>query len=288
MHRTRYTLETITPLFLRGPDGETPELRTPSFKGMLRYWWRALHPQPVDQLRQRESQRFGSAGDQDGGRSPVRLRIPHQRLSTGHYKPVPRPSKGFRNEGFDPGQTFDLIVTVGHRAQDFAEEIDATIRLMILLGGLGNRSRRGFGSLRLVAVDSAPHDTPEDPLEGVETQLRRLSFSYNREGRTIHYDGRHSAQDGPGYPWVQRVETGQFQNGWQDAVQSIAEVAHKEDSSYSGDINPRLSSPLYVSVGADNRWCWPVLTGLNLPASSERKISQHESDRRPDFRDALL
>jgi CRISPR-associated protein Cmr1 len=288
MHRTRYTLKTITPLFLRGPDGETPELRPPSFKGMLRYWWRALHPQPVDPLRQNESQRFGSAGDQDSGRSPVQLRIPHRELSTDYYKPVPRPSKGFRNEGFEPAQTLDLIVTVGHRAQEFAEEIDATIRLMILLGGFGNRSRRGFGSLRLTEIDGDPQEAPDDPLERVASQLQRLGFPHNRDGRTIRYDGRYSTQDGPEYPWVQRIETGQFWNGWQDAVQSIAEVAHRHNSSYSGDINPRLSSPLYVSVGADDRWCWPMLTSLYLPASTERKIRDRESDRRPAFREALL
>jgi CRISPR-associated protein Cmr1 len=288
MHRTRYTLETITPLFLRGPDGETPELRPPSFKGMLRYWWRALHPQPVDQLRDQEARRFGSAGDGAGGRSPVQLRIPHRELSTGHYKPVPRPSKGFRNKGFGPGQSFDLIVTVSSRATDLAEEIDATIRLMILLGGLGNRSRRGFGSLRLVEIDNVPQETPEDPLGDVETQLQRLGFPHERDGRTIRYDGRYADRDGPGYPWVRRIETGQFWNGWQEAVQSIAKVAHRHDSSYSGDIGPRLSSPLYVSVGADDRWCWPLLTSLNLPASTERKIHDRETDRRPAFREALL
>lgn len=288
MHRTRYTLETITPLFLRGPDGETPELRPPSFKGMLRYWWRALHPQPVDQLRRKESKRFGSAGDSDGGRSPVQLRIPHRELSTDDYDTVPRPSKGFPEEGFDPEQSFDLLVTIGHRADDLIEEIDATIRLMIMLGGLGNRSRRGFGSLRLVEVDGAPQEAPEDPLEPVEKHLRRLDFPHERDGRTIGYNGRYSTQDGPEYPWVRRIETGQFWHGWQEAVQSIAEVAHQEDSSYSGDINPRLSSPLYVSVGADDRWCWPMLTSLNLPASTERKIHDRESDRRPSFREALL
>ncbi len=41
MKSIKFTLETITPLFLAGADGQTPELRPPSIKGMMRFWWRA-------------------------------------------------------------------------------------------------------------------------------------------------------------------------------------------------------------------------------------------------------
>jgi CRISPR-associated protein Cmr1 len=286
MHTTRYTLETITPLFLRGPDGETPELRPPSFKGMLRYWWRALHPMPVDDLRQKEARRFGSAGDGDVGRSPVQLRLRHDGATTDSYEPVP--THNFQQSGFSPGQQFDLVVTVGVRGLDWRDEIDATFRLMLLLGGLGNRSRRGFGSLRLAAVDGTPHEVPEDPLGEVAAHLDRLDTSFERDGRTIMYAGGHADTDGPDYPWVRRIETGTFWNGWREAVQSIAQAASRHDSSYTGDINPRLSSPVYVSVGADDRWCWPMVTSLNLPPSTERSLGRHERDTRAVFRDALL
>ncbi|WP_431768794.1 type III-B CRISPR module RAMP protein Cmr1 [Salinibacter sp.] len=306
MNTTRYTLKTITPLFLRGPDGETPELRPPSFKGMLRYWWRALHPMPVDRLREAEAERFGSGGDAEGGQSPIRLRLDHSGLSEDRYKPVPRAGKNFRNRGFKPGEEFDLVVTVGPRALGRQEEIDATLRLMLLLGGVGNRSRRGFGSLRLIAVNGVQREVPEDPLEDVETHLGRLETPFDRDGRTLSYVGKHlpagqrsrveqhshgrehDGQDVPEYPWVRRIETGTFWNGWQEAVQSIAKASHRHDSSYTGDIGPRLSSPVYVSVGADDRWCWPLVTSLHLPSSTERKIGKRESDTRPEFREALL
>ena len=38
-----FECETITPMFLRGADGRTPELRAPSIKGAMRYWWRAIN-----------------------------------------------------------------------------------------------------------------------------------------------------------------------------------------------------------------------------------------------------
>lgn len=286
MHTTHYTLETVTPLFLRGPDGETPELRPPSFKGMLRYWWRALHPMPVDRLRDEEGRRFGSAGDEGGGQSPVRLRLRNRALDTQSYEPVP--THNFRQSGFSPGQQFELAVTITDRGTAWKDEVDATLRLMLQVGGFGNRSRRGFGSVRLIAVDGTPVEPSEDPLADVADQLKRIDTPYERDGRTITCAGQYAGGGGPEYPWVRRIETGSFWNGWRDAVQSIAQAAHRNDSTYTGDISPRVSSPIYVSVGADDRWCWPLVTTLNLPPSTEQSFDRYESDTRADFRDALL
>src|SRR2546426_3883093 len=42
MQEVIFTLQTITPLFLAGADQTTAELRAPSFRGVMRYWYRAL------------------------------------------------------------------------------------------------------------------------------------------------------------------------------------------------------------------------------------------------------
>jgi len=287
MHTTRYTLETVTPLFLRGPDGETPELRPPSFKGMLRYWWRALHPMPISELQSEEARRFGSAGEDQTGRSPMQLRLADRGLSKDRFRPVPRRGKDFQNLGFDPGQRFDLIVTVDQQASSYQTEIDATLRLMLLLGGLGNRSRRGFGALRLVAVDGAAEESSEDALGDVEAQLARLETPFERDGRTIAYVGRYTDGKRPEYPWIQRIQAGTFWSDWREGVEAIARVAHQHNSCYTGDYKPRLSSPLYVTVASDDRWCWPLVTTLYLPDSIEERLSGRK-DTRDEFRSALL
>ncbi|MBK8563977.1 MAG: type III-B CRISPR module RAMP protein Cmr1 [Saprospiraceae bacterium] len=38
MKTITFTCKTITPMFLNGADGQTPELRPSSIKGVLRYW----------------------------------------------------------------------------------------------------------------------------------------------------------------------------------------------------------------------------------------------------------
>ena len=42
MHEITFSLRTITPLFLAGADQATAELRAPSFRGAMRYWYRSL------------------------------------------------------------------------------------------------------------------------------------------------------------------------------------------------------------------------------------------------------
>ncbi len=63
------TLEVTTPLFLGGVDPTSSvELRAPSIKGALRFWWRALawsrHGGDLDSIRSEEARLFGAAGEE--------------------------------------------------------------------------------------------------------------------------------------------------------------------------------------------------------------------------------
>lgn len=61
MQTITFTCEVITPMFLAGADGTTPELRPASIKGALRFWWRAMNGHlPTDEMRKLEGEKFGS------------------------------------------------------------------------------------------------------------------------------------------------------------------------------------------------------------------------------------
>jgi len=48
-------------MFLAGADGKTPELRAPSIKGAVRFWWRAMNGcLSIKDLKEKESEIFGS------------------------------------------------------------------------------------------------------------------------------------------------------------------------------------------------------------------------------------
>jgi CRISPR-associated protein Cmr1 len=60
MKTITFSCETITPMFLSGADGQKPELRPPSIKGALRFWWRAMNGGNWETLKNQEDRIFGS------------------------------------------------------------------------------------------------------------------------------------------------------------------------------------------------------------------------------------
>lgn len=54
----------VTPLFMSGADQAIAELRPPSIKGVIRFWWRTLtysrFNEDLSQLAEQESELFGS------------------------------------------------------------------------------------------------------------------------------------------------------------------------------------------------------------------------------------
>ncbi len=94
-----FTLELVSPAFLAGADqtsAESCELRVPTLRGQLRWWWRTLHAEHVDveTLRRLEAAVWGSTETA----SPVRLSL----------KPVNAPKvKLFdHKDGFKPKPDF--------------------------------------------------------------------------------------------------------------------------------------------------------------------------------------
>ena len=180
LREIRVTLETVTPLFLGGADprGE-PELRPPSFRGALRYWLRAalggvIGDQDLDALRVAEAAVFGSVSEGSASVSPVGVRLVHRApLKSLSYseicdwkeqgKSFGRPgiaylffaARGTRSEQERSGLTgeFSLQLQLLPRA-DPEGLVKAGLALWLFthLGGLGNRSRRGAGSLQVVHV----------------------------------------------------------------------------------------------------------------------------------------
>jgi len=65
----------VKPLFLAGADGVTPELRAPSIKGALRFWWRAINGEYKNYtvLKEQEATIFGDTSKRSRFALSVRL-----------------------------------------------------------------------------------------------------------------------------------------------------------------------------------------------------------------------
>lgn len=155
------TYRVVTPLFCAGADQRRAEVRLPSFKGVLRFWWRALawsqYSGDPQRIQQQEDTLFGSAA---GGQSRVSMRLspPDGQPVLGKDLSV-GPSVRYLGFGvMERGPEKErgclqppLQFTIRLRERDLDDQqLKLLQRAMIALGtigGMGARSRKGFGSL---------------------------------------------------------------------------------------------------------------------------------------------
>jgi|GEM_PF-1785523 len=178
-------LEVVTPMFLAGADQSCSELRPPSFKALMRWWYRAAKAD----LTPEEGLLFGTT-DQA---SRFRLRLTPDRIIRSTFERANFQSKqdqdnqgllylGFsldaksqggqrKRSSIDPGSTFCLELSLPHSQSAAERSLLASLWLLIWLGGVGSRSRRGFGSLCF---------TDADPLNeaGLPPKEKRLQLRF--------------------------------------------------------------------------------------------------------------
>lgn len=164
MKSITFTCEVITPMFLAGADGSTPELRPASIKGAMRFWWRAMNGHlPIEDekndkgevikkgLKTTEAEIFGGSGSKQS-RSKISIRISAEKIKLGKIKnnDVKYLAYGAEDRRFiDIGSTFKVHLVFEHiDGLDIAKEIKLAFSLLSYCGGLGAKSRNGFGAFQ--------------------------------------------------------------------------------------------------------------------------------------------
>ena len=174
----------VTPLFL-GDGRQSPQaMRVPSVKGALRFWWRALNwerlavgsrggvdpGEALQRLHDEEAFIFGCAASEERpglgqGRVLMQLGEPPKGTVVADY-PKNQTGAGYLGFGLFPmketrgrsgikeGGSFSLRMrfkpdlTATQR-----DQVNEALKAWSLFGGLGSRSRRGFGSIHLESID---------------------------------------------------------------------------------------------------------------------------------------
>ena len=219
------TYRIVTPMFCGGADpNRSAEVRLPSFKGVLRFWWRALawgrlggglNERELEKIRKREATLFGSA---DGGQSRVLMRlggVPKPTVVRAGSvlgrdgKEVPsgtshtdRVGRGARYLGYGVmgafGQRagklgrpcvvapFEFTVQMRCRGLD-CEVMESLKRTLIALGtfgGMGAKSRKGYGSLvlRSLRIDRKSDWRAPQTIDELGERIRGLHATATRRG----------------------------------------------------------------------------------------------------------
>jgi CRISPR-associated protein Cmr1 len=182
MQEVTFTLRVLTPLFLAGADANTAELRAPSFRGLMRYWQRALvgglvgtTPLSLEQVKKTETALFGATDT--GSAIAVKVSATSERprefteqISTRVGGTWQATGKGYllwsmaksgrveRNNlksarwYFAPGTGFQVTLSARGKDANKLEQAIAAFWLLTQLGGIGSRSRRCAGSLSIERV----------------------------------------------------------------------------------------------------------------------------------------
>jgi CRISPR-associated protein Cmr1 len=198
-------VEVVTPMFLGGSDVNEAELRAPSLKGMLRFWWRAncgdiLYNEMVN----KESEIFGSTTNkssfsismfpkrtlscskelkQRGRTFKVHGRSVHilDYLAYGTHTYVKGQGNVYHKEHIIPGNIFTLKMKFRKR---FEREITTALAWLIHYGGIGARSRNGFGSMA-TKIEKPVTDFKSDLKSYTTTSTKSKLFKFAEE-KTWH------------------------------------------------------------------------------------------------------
>jgi CRISPR-associated protein Cmr1 len=198
----------VTPLFMFGSDKFKAELRVPSIKGVLRFWWRALalgRMSSISKVREEEARIFGSAGN-DVGQAKVYLKLKLPEDVVQYKDPILKYADG---EPVGPGARYlgyglveavpskrrntkegqllrsclkyplegvlSLLIRNGTRSEDI-KGIESAVIAMGLFGGLGSRSRKGYGSFNLVELKLGEEILYRMPRDADDLMLKIGSF----------------------------------------------------------------------------------------------------------------
>jgi len=285
MNSITFECKTITPMLMHGADGKSAELRPASIKGILRFWWRAIHGNlSLDKLHEKEGEIFGST---DKRSKVIIFPIEIRKIEDFQISPTPHHHKGYCSLTKQNCYSFNETTNICNKAKKKPAKLYTfTLKMMIhtndymnkeqlknlfilatTLGGFGQRSRRGFGSVKITKIDNTDF-TPPTTEQEIKAKIAD-TFKYTSQIN---------------YPHIKEIKVGKTYDNFEVLLKTIGEASHThecDELGYAKRDGSRLASPIYVSIIQDGSHFRPVITTLkNTQSSKDRNV--------PNFKKAIL
>lgn len=274
MEKIIFTCKTVTPLVMNGAYGDIPELRPPGIKASLRFWWRALNGHlPLEDkkdpngkvlekgLRTKEAEIFGSTK----GRSKLLIRI-IESLDEIENVPLLEHRKGGNEretkrlqtwvDAFKESGTFQVRVDINLDSSIFSiEQLKNLFILSCALGGLGKRSRRGFGAVVVTEINGQGYSSPVD-LTSIHSIIDKIVPDRFSKASTEIITKHNPTSSKGDYPEIYKIQIGKNIKTLRDIGQATHDTKFRDDTSaykkdYGeslGDGRSRFASPVFVSI----------------------------------------
>ncbi|WP_457560907.1 type III-B CRISPR module RAMP protein Cmr1 [Caminibacter sp.] len=275
MDKIVFECESVTPMFMYGADSKIPELRPASTKGVMRFWWRAIHGDlSLEELRKQESEIFGST-ERKSKLIIYPIEITYERSCK--ISPTPHHKKGYcktSNENcyFKNGKCmkankkeaklYKFKIKFALKESNYLnkEQLIELFKITTLLGGFGQRSRRGFGSIQIRKINNEIFQTPN-----TVDEIKKII-------KIINPDFKYTSSIN--YPYLRNIEIGNKYESRINLLETIGLASHDYDCDALGYAKGknRLASPIYVSViKFENKDYRPVISTLNVSNVSNIK-----------------
>ena len=310
--RVVFHCQTLTATFLHGADcGKNPELRAPSFKGLARYWFRALAACPdAQKLFAAEAAVFGGARKAKGAsRRGVSFALENDRARTGtpFLLPHKEPLRGRSSTpGIVPDVQFRLRLAPfglpgSKDGREALEVAAASLWVALHLGGVGQRSRRGAGHVRL---RGKPHGWEPPPLDRTspEAYARTLGAAVRTlQGKVQKWCARYGCTSGKGEVGHPSLANGarvqvrpiggrnadeqgvraQLMRGLRDHKSPAMGLPYMKRVVARGDqsVGGRHASPVWLTVDRLEDGRWVLVETFLPPLPRHSKISDTQRDR---------
>ena len=257
MEKLVVTLKTVTPLFLGGAEpNESAELRAPSIKGAMRFWYRTMKGNlPIDELNKKEAELFGGMG-QGQGQSKVQI-IVNDRLKPKNGKlpehKIDVSGKSFKiniieylgyglydtrnhsliRQYIPDKEEFTIVIKwkTGTTPQDICD-IKKTLLLLCAFGGLGSRNRNGFGCLNVKGkIDDIENCDEKEILKVCKTIELADFTAFSKESKLFKMEETY-------YTWDEALAS--IGKAYKAARESI-------EKKHTYDLRQCIASPIIVS-----------------------------------------
>ena len=255
--RREFEVEVVTPMFLGGANVYEAELRTPSLKGMLRFWWRTTCGiNDLEDLKKKESQIFGDTTQ----KAPFSVHVESinnaqpvlKNLPKGQTFPVKtyrvgiidylgfglRDKKNYLRQHYPAGTKFKVVFIFS--GEKLETEIVDAFRSLVFFGGLGARSRNGFGSLAL-NDGSKPSISLDGPLKPYSSTSEKSELFLTKKSGVTKWEEALSAI---GMAYKDARLSLEPKHSYQKRLLIAKPIVQAK-----GDSNVRHSKPYFLHVG---------------------------------------
>lgn len=288
MKKMSVMCKVITPMF-NGPsksygDPNKLEIRPSSIKGMMRFWWRAVRCYTdLNIMKDDEDNLFGSTDRKSPFSIQVEIidKIIEQISFTPHHRSGYTECTNCKENNCKKSEKyyafcntrFSLTFLCRDANRVNMEQLFSLLELCAVLGGVGRRSRRGFGSFSIQQKDNQKYqfDYSLDSLCVLLNKVCGQNYYECKNGKIIN-----KSKCAAKYPWIKKVEIGKQYLDFTSLLQTIGESSHKYNQNGLLDKGgkKRLASPVYVSAIEKNNQLYPIITSLNSKTNDDIRKQQ--------------